>query len=369
MAIAESDIVRVNHLVQQSIERRKQIGAEITEAHSITHLKNVAALTTLVGTIYGYSDRALLTSYIGGSLHDLIREPSEDPEVGDELASAQAAIKLLEQEHERKTLTTTAAEREAVVYAIANHGKLPQWLNSPSFKERVPNSINEQTRFALFVADKVEQNGARVIARRSSFVAGDRLQKEGDWQSFGFTPHNPQYPGDELTVVTIESILRLAFINPEGIYPKKLSPLVHPLYEVQRAFVVGVCQAAGQDIDSLARLLLERRRESDGKSILQTRKIETPLDTQSLAIQLSKRSGITNEATSAAGTDLVSSARETVYYFASHYKQNLESVIDQWQPQGDAARLWRQAMLDYQSGVWLKQTRAQILGDKYGQTD
>lgn len=187
--VRKNPIQLLELIVGDDIKTRRERGEDVSEAHSFVHLNNVSKLTPFVGALYGYTPREKILSQIAGLFHDLVRSPSEDPNVKDEEASARAAKLKLEELDNVREVATTEEEREAIAYAVVRQGQYPAWFSGSSKREQVPQTLQDKLWLALFVADKMEANGVRVIARRSSFVAGDRLQREdGDWRQFGFKP-------------------------------------------------------------------------------------------------------------------------------------------------------------------------------------
>jgi len=333
----EEEIARLG---KAGVEERQQKGLDVSEAHSISHLGNGAELTQKVGSIYGFTKRENELNYADGWFHDRIRSSNEDPSVGDEEASAKEARRILT---EANLITET--EGTAIAYAIARQGQYPEWWKAPETREVVPEELGKKLHLALFVADKMEANGVRVIARRSQFVAGNRLRSEkGDWRNFGFQPDK-----DEALVVAIESLLRLAFINPEGIYPLRLKPVVEPLYQIQREFVLGVIWGLRLTVEGITQLLLEKK-TSEGKNILQARKIVAPEDIFELVDLIVSKSGITDGRIVSVSEDVSISALETVKYFSRRYEEDLDRLVLDWSPAGEKAREWRQGMIDYMEG-------------------
>lgn len=312
---------------------------EVTEAHSALHLRKVAELTQKIGEIYGLTQREKELAYAAGWFHDIIRSPS-GPGVGDEGTSAKETRRILE-----GAGLITREEGAAITYAIEKHGHYPKWLTDPETREKFPEALAEKVRFVLFVADKMEQNGVRAIARRCSFAAGDRLRDEkGDWRTFEFEPDK-----DEGLVVAITSVYRLALINPEEIYPLRLHSLVHPLYEVQREFVRGVLRGFDLKIKDIVHLLLEKKDEK-GRNILQTMEIKAPLDPKESIELITSRIKITDEEIASVSDDLASSAIETVDYFSSHYREDFRQLVMGWRPTGKKAWEWQKAMKKYEEG-------------------
>lgn len=328
---------------------------EISEAHSPTHLITTARMTELVGILFSFTPSEFSLAYIAGASHDSKRSPSEDPTLKDEEISTRNAVLLMEGISNRGIFITTPQEREAVGFSVRNHGNVPTIFLDDEARDQIPSDLNSRIHAALFVADKIEANGARVIARRSSFVAGDRLHNpEGDWQKFGYQPDR-----DEALVVAVESMLRLGIINPQHIYPEKVRDVVDPLYEVQREFVRGVFGAKELRIPDVAKLLLDRKRE-DGKNMLEARKLQAPKDPEELAAFLSERTGVSDESITAASEDVVDSAVETVLYFSRDYRFDLDELMRAWIPRGQAADRWAFDMQEYANGNWYNQAREQM---------
>jgi len=315
-------------------------GLKVTEAHNVSHLRNVAELTQLIGDYYGFSHREKELAFAAGWFHDFVRSPTGFP-VGDEEVSARESRRILKE----AGLITEEEEEEAIVYAIEKHGHYPEWWERDE-RERFPETLEEKLHFVLFVADKIEQNGAIVIARRCSFAAGDRLRsRKGDLRNFGFQPDR-----DEALVVAVASIYRLTFINPEEIYPSRLQPVVRPLYEVQREFVLGIFRALNLKVEDIAHLLLERK-DDKGRNILQAMKIEeTPTSVTELTALITLRSKITDEKIASVSDDLASSSLETVDYFSHRYQEDLKQLVINWRPQGKKAKEWQKLMSDYEEG-------------------
>lgn len=335
-----------------NVDARKTRGLEVTEAHNASHLRNVAELALFAGEIYGLSEKEKKLVYACGWLHDVVRSPSEDPNISDDRASAKEATRILSDLNKNGTFITTLSEREAVARAIEHHGTAPGWLERS--ETETPQRLHDKLWLALYVGDKMEANGVRVIARRSSFVAGDRLRSpKGDLREFGFQPDK-----DEALVVAVESMLRLTFINPEDQYPYVLIPLVHPLYEAQREFVNGVLKSKGISIEDMSQLLLTRK-NSQGKNIFEARNIVTPNTASEVAELLIKRSGITNESIAQTSNDVARSAAETIEYFSKHHAEDLDRLVENWKPNGLTAKNWRSALLEYNQGIWLGRQREQ----------
>jgi len=325
---------KIARIITEEVENRRRMGIEVSESHSLSHLGNVAELTQEVGFLYDYTECELRLVYAAGWGHDIKRRPTEDPAAGDKEASADETRRLL-----TEAGLVVEEEGEAIAYAIIKQSHYPEWLSSPQTRERLPETLKEKLHFALFVADKIEQNGVRAIARGFQFVAGNQLRSEtGGWRSFGFQPDK-----DEVLVVVIEALLRLAFINPEEIYPARLSPLVKPLYQALREAILGGFRVSGLRVEDVARLLLESK-TSDGRNILQLRRISAPKNLIDLVGLIAAKSGINDQEISSVSEDLASSALEAVEYFGHHYEEDLDDLVFGWSPAGEKAREWQGMM-------------------------
>lgn len=332
---------KIADLGKDGVETRRQRGLDVSEAHSPAHLRSVAnGAEEIARRCYGLSGRDLQLTYAPPWFHDRVRSSTEDPAVRDEEASAKEAYRIL-----LEAGLVTEEEGRAIAYAVERQGHYPEWWKDLETRERLPETLEEKLHLTLFVADKMDANGVRVIARRSQFVAGNRLRHEnGDWRNFGFLPDK-----DEALVVAIESLLRLAFINPEGIYPERLKPVVGPLYRIQREFVFGVFWGLRLTLEGVTRALLERRTD-EGKNILQARKIVAPENIAKLFNLIASKSGIDDGGIVSVPDDVASSALETVEYFSRRYQENLDSLVMNWSPAGEKAREWRQGMMGYMQG-------------------
>ncbi len=336
----------LKHKASQLLEKRLAKQKQLSGAHSKSHLIITANLTQLVGKIYKFSDQELFLSYFAALFHDIVRSPAQDKDLKDEELSSKQASKLLE------NFKVSDEEKEAVSYAIINHGSNPKWMENPITREDLPQSLKEKVRFALFVADKIEQNGVRVIARRSAFIA-ERFAPAGDLKSFGFVSGK-----DELLAVAIESIIRLTFITPQYIYSNKLEPLLKPLYKIHLDFVSGILKALNLSVERLAEILLNTKR-SDGKNFLDIRKIQVK-DQHELINLIEKNGQITDQKIQQVADQLKEASREAINYFSSNYKTDLDQVIRKWNPESKIGKDWYGQMIEYLNGNWYKSIENQI---------
>ncbi len=110
-------------------------------------------------------------------------------------------------------------------------------------------------RFAVFAADKIEANGAYLLARRSQFVGGERfvagdLKKLKERLETEGSPHAKEF--DPVMAVLCESYVRLGFKNNPNLYPKWFAPVVRPLFETQVHFYRALLKARGHNEAYLA---------------------------------------------------------------------------------------------------------------------
>lgn len=198
----------VDQVGAQLLMIRRIQGEVIPSAHDENHLRRVSLGTQLVGDLYGFTPREKLLASTAAWLHARVRNPTEDPRADDNNASAREAKRILENLSNQGAFTTVSEERDAVAFAINHQTTIPHWLQDPATREDEPLTLDSKLWFALFIADKIEENGSWVIARRSSFVAGSRLQSpEGDlYQRLSL--------GEKAAAVAEETMLRLAFLNP-----------------------------------------------------------------------------------------------------------------------------------------------------------
>lgn len=330
--------------------------------HGMAHARNVGLGSEPVGRLYQLPERTLLVARFAGWLHDFKRSAGESAASTDEEESAAIAEEFLVELNSNNTFPTSPEEREAVGYAILNHGKYPDEWRDPQKRNLTPQILRDQARVLNFVPDKADANGAQVIARRSMFVAGERLHSPtGDLPQYGFG----QSETDEMLVVCAESAIRLSIINPEGIYPDRLKAFVGPLYEVQRPFVAGLLRATGLNSTDLARLVLERV-NAEGKSMLDVRKLDASRDIEGLSELFVKVGGITPELIDGTTPSLVDSSVRTLRYFSQRWQGDFDGVVADWRPESDIEKEWKTQMLEYNDGSWFGKITQQITGRSNG---
>lgn len=327
--------------------------------HDIPHLRSVAGLTELAGLTAGFSLRDIELSRVAGWFHDFERSMNETNEKSDERLSADAMLQFAAELDQGNLLHVSSDEFEAMEYAILKNGRPPAF-----FADRpapIQWTLPERLLAGLFVADKLEQNGVWVIARRSQFVGGARLRDEdADLPKYGLKPFV-----DAVNAVLLESAARIAFINPEGIYPLVFQPLTSRMYLPQRDFIYGLLRAEGMTMEGYAEMILDTKLIEDPNhpNYLQARKLSVPENPVDLAHILRETGGLSDLGISTTSEDLAASSVEAVDHFSSNYQIPLEQLVRQWTPRHDTARLWRQSMLAYASGEWFDNTRQQLLSN------
>lgn len=333
---------------------------KIYSGHDIPHLRTVAGLTELAGICANFSERDTKLLRIVGWFHDFERSMNETTEKRDERLSADAMLEFAKGDIYQNTLFCAGSdELEAMEHAILKNGRPPAFFADRP--DPVEWTLPERLLAGLFVSDKLEQNGVWIIARRSQFVAGARLRAEdADLPKYGLKPFR-----DEVKAVLLESATRIAFINPEGIYPPVFQPLTSRMYLPQRDFIHGLLKAEGMTLEDYAKMILDTKLIEDPghPNYLQARKLSVPQNPVDLARILRERGKLFDWGINFASENLAASSREAVNHFSSNYQIPLEELVKQWNPKYYTARLWRESMLTYASGEWFAITRQQLLSN------
>ena len=219
-----------------------EIAKELSAAHNFGHLDRVATGAYQIVIALGGTEREAETARAGGYLHDLVRSRTEL--MDDEQASAEKAKPMLSQLV--KSGVFTREEMDIILASIktktVNKAGDPSDILSSKEKDNKEEFLKDRSRlirFAVWAADKIEANGAFVMARRSQFVGGERffagdigklkqrLQNEGNPLAKEFD--------SELAILS-ESILRLGIINNPNLYPQWFRPVVDKLFDQQLEF-------------------------------------------------------------------------------------------------------------------------------------
>lgn len=327
--------------------------------HGTAHARNVGWGSEPVGRLYQLPERSMLVARFAGWLHDFKRSAGESAASTDEEESGIIAREFLRSLNHDNSFPNSEEEQDAIVYAILNHGQYPENWKDPERRNKTPQTLQDQARVLNFVPDKADANGAQVIARRSMFVAGERLHSPtGDLHQYGFIPTST----DEMLVVCAESMIRLAIVNPEPIYPDRLQAFVHPLYEVQRPFVAGLMNAADVTVEEMARLILERK-NLEGQNMLDVRKLSAPRDILGLTKLFEEVGGITDQMIDETIDDgTVDAAVRTLFYFSERWQGDFDAVVADWIPEGEIEQEWKRQMLEYNNGSWFRKVTEQIQG-------
>lgn len=328
--------------------RKHRAGTEEL-SHDAGHLERVGAFAIRLGEKYGFNSQVLALGYVAGKMHDAQRSTGENPDSRDEQISAQVANRLLLDldGSTHNYFQTSRRKRQAVMYAIENHGQAPARFSDPIKRDLAPSSLAEKLHLLLYAGDKIaEANGPWIIARRPHFMTSRLNSPTGTWQEFGFVPGR-----DEALVTVVETGIRMSIVSVEATYPRQLRETIAPQFKVQREFGLGLYRALNLTATDVADMLLNRVDPETGKNILDKRKYKAPDNITDLAEFIARRSGLTEQAIAEVSSDQASSALEAVEYFAGGYKQPLEGLVRSWQPKGQMAKSWHQGMIRYLEGT------------------
>ncbi len=343
-----------------------EVGTPEYDPHGKLHHKNVKKIGDALAKRADFSLLERLALRVGFGLHDIVRSPSQNASSAalDELKSSKIVRTLLDQINQSGELETTEEIREGVEYAVAHHGK-PPWDSSQRDVEQ--KTFKEKASEIAFIPDKVEQmDPISVLVRRSRFVPGERLDDEkGDLSDFGFRFEDME---DRLRVFVFESVIRLTHITPESIYPKDLRELFKPLFMKQRALVMSVAKAAGfETLEAIAKAIIETNNtnpdsEAYNKNLLRARKIVYPENVEEYAQLIKQKSGLSNEGLMQVSEDMKLSAKDAVLYLSKTWRrEDLDAVINEWEPEGEYGKMLKQEARKYISGEWADQIARQIL--------
>lgn len=330
-----------SRLTQYYLQERRDAGLPVSSAHSEAHLRGVSDLVPAIGKAYGFSEREVLLGRFAGQFHDIVRSGREDLGTQDEEESASKSEAVLSELNERGQFLTTPEEREAVSFAILNHGKPPAFFKDPERREETPQALKDKIHTMLYVSDGLQKLGVPLIHRRSSFVGGER-RIEGDLKDM-------QYQGSTLSAIgaiLLESAVRLGWKNVEGLYPQKVRPFIEPAFAIQRRWVSALLANKAWSMYEWASRLLNTR-NGNGQNLFELSKIQNPPGTiQEIIDKLVQVGRVSNDSILAAQSDLdlVLSSVEAASYFAQRYKEDPVDAIRDWSPTGEIAKAWKKAM-------------------------
>lgn len=327
-------------------------------AHGTLNLTNVALLTDAWGIVYKLTASQRRILRVAGFLHDIERSPTENQAeaLRDEEFSARIAGNCLLELNKQGLLVSSPRQRNAVKYAIANHGTSP-WIEDPSKTQKKPTDLKETFRETLYLADKMEQlDLPPAVLRRAMFVSGKRLAV-GDLQEMGL---NPNSDVDRIKAFLQESIIRVTFVNPEASFPKWIQDIIRDLYKPQKEFIEATSRTLGLHTTGALAEMVMGLRNSQGKSVLDKRGIK--ITTSELTRAIEEAGGLTDKGIQGASDDKVTSAQETILYLSSQWQNSdLKGVIENWNPNNNFSQVLRAKCADYVSGKWATDMQQQIL--------
>jgi HD superfamily phosphodiesterase len=301
--------------------------SDVSAAHNFGHVDRVATGAYLIVKALGGTEREAEAARAGGYLHDLVRSHAETG--NDEQLSVEKATPLLSQLV--KSGTFTEWEKSAILASIETMTVPNKLLNSEE-KNRPSYFLEDRTRLvklAVFLADKLEANGAYVIARRSQFVGGERFH-------IGDLKYLAEKFDPEMAIL-LESYLRLGVKNKQSIYPEWFKPVVNKLFERQREFYYALLSDKGLQESDLARMLIELKfPEADAEKIKEYEKTRSDSRIQIAAV--------TPEQTKA--------ALEVVKFFSAPENMRIDTagLIRKFNPTTQKAKEWHEEMLSYLQG-------------------
>lgn len=331
-------------LSHQYLEQRRREGKPVDSSHSESHLNADADLIPVIGAAYEFSDREVLLGRFAAQFHDIVRSGREDLGLQDEIDSAATSVAVLVDIDQKGIFHTNQEEREAMEYAVLNHGKPPAFFEDPSTREDTPESLKDRLHAVLYVADALQKLGAPLINRRSAFVGGKRLT-EGDLKDVVIEGKRI----DPIDAVLLESAVRLGWKNVEDLYPRKLHRHIQPAFAIQRQWVSALLVSRGLDMTGWASLLWNAR-NGKGQNIFEFTSdtaSSPPSSIEAIVEVLTNRGKMIDQGITEAASDpdLVLSSVEAVEYFSAHYKEpDPENTIKNWLPEGQRARIWKKGM-------------------------
>lgn len=328
-------------LTHRHLQERRDAGLPVSSAHGENHLRGVSSLIPAIGEAYGFSEKEIVLGRFVAQFHDIVRSGREDLGLQDETESAQKAQEVLDQIDKKGSFLVSTEEREAISFAIINHGKTPSHFKDPLTREGTPVDLKDRLHTMVYVADGLQKLGAPLIHRRSAFVGGER-RLEGDLKDM-------RYEGreiDAIDAILLESAVRLGWKNVEGMYPVRLRRFIQPAFEIQREWVTGLLVVKRMDVGDWAEVLWNTR-NSDGKNIFELSKLpDVPKSMDDIIDRLEAAGKITEfEIMDALNDpDLVASSVEAAVYFSQGYQDDSAELVKAWAPEGEYAKMWKKGM-------------------------
>lgn len=300
-------------------------------AHDKWHLRVVAGDVPAIAQKFNVASSDVPLIQISALGHDLVRSKGMGNELNDEEASASIVVRFLEEANQKGLFPTTPEQREAASFAIIHHGEPPV---------KNPSTLAEKAHAVLYTADGMQKLGESLIKRRSEHVGGTR-RIEGDLQDFAVSAEQ---------AVLMETAVRIGWITTQESFPDHVKDIIAEKYEMQREWIYGILAAQGYTMQTWAEMVYNTR-NSVGKNIFEiTNKIkqdQLPKSADEIRQKLEIVGGMNNEGIqqAAKNPDLMQSSIEAVDYFSSHYKDDSRQTTENWHPQGNMAKKWKNKLL------------------------
>ena len=330
--LKSSDDSRLADGVKYFVRDDFRHSSDVSVAHNFGHVDRVATGAYLIVKALGGTEREAEAARAGGYLHDLVRSHTQT--IDDESLSVEKARPLLSQLV--KSGTFTEWEKSAILASIRTV-TVPGELLASQDKDRPSYFLEDRSRLirlAVFLADKLEANGAYVIARRSQFVGGERFNI-GDLKDIKQHPSVEKF--DPEMAILLESYLRLGVKNRQSFYPKWFLPVVEKLFERQREFYYALLSDKGLQEADLARMLIDLK-FPDAK-VEDIKKYEATRSDSRMQI-------------AAATPEMIKAALEVVKFFSAPENMRIDTagLIRKFNPTTQKAKEWHEEMLSYLKG-------------------
>ncbi len=302
-------------------------------AHNFGHLQRVARYAPLIVRAAGGSRRDEELARIGGYLHDLVRSPTQT--VDDETLSAKKAEPVL-----RGMKKFTEEDIHTILAAVHSESMPKRLLGSGNKDYASCFRGRELVCLAVGLADRIEANGAYIIARRSQFVGGERFLY-GDLGRLRRRLEEERHPFarefDPRMAVLCESYIRLGMKNNQDFYPKWFLPVVRRLFFEQRSFYYALMASKGLMEADVARILIE---------------IGFPAVTGHEIIEWERKRLDSGREVSAVTEEQIGAAVEVVAFFSAPEIASMDTAgaIGKFKTSNPVAARWHGEMMDYLRG-------------------